>query len=129
MLAIDTNVVVRFLTGDDADQAARARDLIASEDVLVSSTVLMETEWVLRSAYGLARGKVLPALRAFAGLPRVSIDEPERVAKALDWAAQGMDFAAALHLAGASGCEALATFDRKLTKLAATVGAPAVREL
>src|SRR5271165_3450212 len=52
MLAIDTNLVVRYLVGDDPGQAARARSLIDNNDVFVCTTVLLETEWVLRSVYG-----------------------------------------------------------------------------
>ena len=129
MLAIDTSVVVRFLTGDDADQAKRARGLIESQEVLTSSTVLMEAEWVLRSAYSLDRTEVIQALTAFAGLPHVFVQEPERVARALHWAKQGMDFADALHLAGAGDCEAFVTFDRRFAKAAGGLEGPPVREL
>ena len=55
MLAIDTNVIVRYLTGDHPQQARKARTLIESEHVFVCTTVLLETEWVLRSVYGLTR--------------------------------------------------------------------------
>ena len=51
MLAVDTNVIVRYLTGDDAEQFAKASALIRSEDVYVCTTVLLETEWVLRRGY------------------------------------------------------------------------------
>lgn len=128
MLAIDTNVVVRFLTRDDADQAERARGLIENQDVLASSTVLMEAEWVLRSAYALDRTEVIQALTAFAGLPHVFVQEPERVARALHWARKGMDFADALHLAGAGDCEAFVTFDRRFVKAADGLEGPPVRE-
>jgi predicted nucleic acid-binding protein len=52
MLAIDTNLIVRYLTGDHPEQSPKARALIDSEDVFVCTTVLLETEWVLRSVYG-----------------------------------------------------------------------------
>ena len=42
MIAIDTNVVVRFLVNDDPEQATRARRLIEAEDVFLSTTVLLE---------------------------------------------------------------------------------------
>lgn len=51
MTALDTNVVVRFLVNDDDQQAQRARALIAAGNVHIPPTVLLETEWVLRSAY------------------------------------------------------------------------------
>ncbi len=69
MRAIDTNVVVRYLTGDDAKQSARARAVIESGSVFVSTTVVLESAWVLRSVYGFSRDAVANALRAFLGLP------------------------------------------------------------
>ena len=51
MLAIDTNIIVRLLTNDDPDQAAKAKSLIEGAEVFVATTVLLETEWVLRGAY------------------------------------------------------------------------------
>lgn len=128
MLAIDTNIVVRLLVADDPVQAEAARSLIGREDVLVSSTVLLEAEWVLRSAYDLDRSAVLQTLSAFCGLPHVVLAEPDRVAAAIAWALAGLDFADALHLAGAAGCEAFVTFDRRLFQAAARApAAPAVR--
>ena len=111
MRAVDTNVVVRYLTGDDPGQAARARAVIDAGDVCVSTTVLLESEWVLRSVYGLSRTEVAAALRAFAGLPGLSVESPAVLSEALDHAERGMDFADALHLGAAARCEALLTFD------------------
>jgi len=99
MLAVDTNVIVRYLTGDDAEQFAKASALIRDEDVYVCTTVLLETEWVLRRGYRFSRERVSAALTAFAGLPRVTLADPALTAKALDWRRRGMDFADALHLA------------------------------
>ncbi len=48
MLAIDTNVIVRYLVADDREQARRARELIDGGRVFIATTVLLETEWVLR---------------------------------------------------------------------------------
>jgi predicted nucleic-acid-binding protein len=127
VLAIDTNVIVRFLTGDDPVQARRARRLIESETIFVSTTVLLETEWVLRSAYGYSAGIAREALASFAGLPRVKLEDAPLVAAALGWMDRGMDFADALHLDRTEGCTAFASFDRKLAKLARAVGGPAVR--
>ena len=122
MLAIDTNVIVRFLTGDDPRQARRARALIDTEAVFVATTVMLETEWVLRSAYGFTGAQVSQALIAFAGLPGVTLQEPERLARALDWAARGLDFADALHLAAAAAAGGFRTFDRRLARRAADLG-------
>jgi predicted nucleic acid-binding protein len=62
MLAIDTNLIVRYLVGDDLGQAARARRLIDNNDVFVCTTVLLETEWVLRSVHGFSAAQCAKAL-------------------------------------------------------------------
>jgi predicted nucleic acid-binding protein len=121
MLAIDTNLIVRYLTGDHPRQSAKARALIDGNDVFVCTTVLLETEWVLRSVYGHPPAPLAQALVAFAGLPRVTLEDEALVAKALDWMKRGMDFADALHLARAEGCEAFLSFDRSLAKRASVL--------
>ena len=116
MLAVDTNVVVRYLTGDHPEQSTRARALVDTQDVYVCSTVLLETEWVLRDAYKLAAGPLAKALRAFAGLPHVTIEDAPLAAQALDWMEAGLDFADALHLSKAIGHDGFATFDRRFAR-------------
>ena len=123
MIAVDTNVVVRFLVKDDPDQAQRARALIEVETVFVPTSVLLEAEWVLRSAYRLQHQAVVAGLRGFLRLPSVFAQDQEATFAALDWAEQGMDFADALHLASAASCEAFASFDRSLERTARKVGA------
>jgi predicted nucleic-acid-binding protein len=128
MLAIDTNIVVRYLVRDHPKQSAQAQALIDGNDVFVATTVMLESEWVLRSVYDYSAARVCSALRAFAGLPHVSVENPALVAEALDLAERGMDFADALHLRSASACEAMLTFDRKFIGSAAAIGDDRVRE-
>lgn len=128
MLAIDTNLIVRYLTGDHAKQSARARALIDGEPVFVAITVILEVEWVLRSAYAYQAANVARALRAFAGLPTVTVEDGATVAVALDLAEKGLDFADALHLTRTGHCEGFVTFDRKLVKAAKAAGYQRVRE-
>ena len=118
MQAIDTNIVIRYLTGDHPQQAARASAVIDAGDVFVGTTVLLESEWVLRSVYGFSGSEVAVALRALAGLPNVSVESPAMLAEALNRAENGMDFADALHLGAAARCEAMLTFDRRFIELA-----------
>jgi predicted nucleic acid-binding protein len=66
MLAIDTNVIVRYLTADHPEQSPKAKALIDTASEFVCTTVLLETEWVLRSVYGYSPAKVAEALGAFA---------------------------------------------------------------
>jgi predicted nucleic-acid-binding protein len=127
MIAIDTNVIVRYLVADEPEQFRRATALIEGEAVFISSTVVLEAEWVLRVSYRLDRAAILGALRRFADLPTVAFENLIILAQALEWAEQCMDFADALHLAGAAGCDAFASFDRALQRTAAKLGAPEVR--
>lgn len=129
MLAIDTNVLVRFLAKDDPEQSPKARSLIERETIFVALTVLLEAEWVLRSAYGFDPERLLNAFRAFAGLKTVVIQDPRALSKAIAWAEAGMDFADALHLAQMGQSEAFATFDARLAKAAKRMGAAEVRGL
>jgi predicted nucleic-acid-binding protein len=117
--AVDTNVIVRFLTNDHPAQAAKARKLIGGGDIFVATSVLLETEWVLRSGYGFATDRLVQALRGFAGLPGVTLEDPQLAARAFDWAEQGLDFADSLHLGRAQGCAAFLSFDHKLAKAVA----------
>ena len=112
----DTNVVVCYLTGDDPTQAAKARAVIGQTPVFVPRTVLLEAEWVLRGVYDLPPKQVIPALRALAGLPGVSVEDAGLVAKAMDWAEADMDFADALHLAATAECEGFLTFDKRFAR-------------
>lgn len=128
MIAIDTNLVIRYLTHDDAKQSKQARAIINGDDVFVSITVILEVEWVLRSVYGLPRAACVAAIRSFAGLPTVRLEEPAIVAEALDLFAQGMDFADALHLLKARHCERFVTFDRKFMKAAKAAGHDMVQD-
>lgn len=122
MIAIDTNIVVRYLTGDHPEQSARARAIVDAGPVFVPVTVLLEVDWVLRSAYGQRAPDVARALRAFGGLPSVTYDEASIVAEALDRAERGMDFADALHLDKSAACERFVSFDQKLIKAALSEG-------
>lgn len=127
MLAIDTNIVVRYLVADDHAQAARARKLIDNNDILVCTTVMLESEWVLRSVYGFSAIQCAKALSDLAGLPRVTLDDPAVVMKALGWVRQGIDFADGLHLAKAENCDAFISFDREFAVAANALGGINVR--
>lgn len=128
MLAIDTNLIVRYLTGDHPKQSPRARKLIDGQPVFAAVTVVLESDWVLRSTYDCHPAEVARALRAFGGLPTVTVEDEALVAAALDLAEAGMDFADALHLGRSTHCEGFATFDRKFVKAAKAAGHDAVQE-
>jgi len=72
---------------------------MAAGGVFVATTVLLETEWVLRQTYRLSRPVIVDFLRALTVLTGVTIEDTDRLTTALDWVDAGMDFADALHLA------------------------------
>ena len=118
MLAVDTNLVVRLLANDDATQARRAAALFASDQIFISKTVLLESEWVLRFSYELPPKVILQALRNIVGLPNVMVEQQHEIAEALEGFERGLDFADALHLASSRRAGRFATFDKKLIKRA-----------
>jgi predicted nucleic-acid-binding protein len=118
MVAADTKVIVRFLTRDNPAQAARAASLLSNRPVWIPKTVLLETSWVLLRLYGFTRIEVNQALKGFAGLRNVRVEDPTQLARAFEWTALGIDFADALHLASSVGTNRFLTFDRKFVRRA-----------
>jgi predicted nucleic-acid-binding protein len=124
VIALDTNVVVRFLVEDEPRQAARARSLVAravsaGEPVFIADIVWCETVWVLDSAYGFERAAIGAALRRLLSARGVAVRSFDRLGAALDAFERGRgDFADYLirEEARAEGCESVATFDRALLK-------------
>lgn len=122
MIAVDTNVVIRLLTQDEPRQARRAVALFRSEEIWLPKTVLLEAEWVLRSLYDFPAERTVAALRKLAALSNVRTEDAAAVAAALDWAALGLDFADALHLASRVEAATFVSFDRSLVKRARRAG-------
>ena len=114
MRAVDTNILVRFLTADDPKQAKAARRVMEAGDIFIGVTVILETEWVLRAGYGFAPDLIATGLRGIGGLPGITLEDPTQVAQALNWMIEGMDFADALYLSRSNHCSAFLTFDKKL---------------
>ena len=125
MLGIDTNVLVRFLVRDDEAQFDKAKKLIrrevtAGRRVFVSQLVLLETEWVLRSRYGLQKTELLHALSGLLDAADVQFEDEPAIEEALFiWKENAVGFADCL--IGAQnrrlGCSTTATFDLKAAKL------------
>ncbi len=122
MIAADTNVIVRLLTGDEPRQSDQARRLFEANTIFLPKTVLLEAEWVLRRLYRLDRLPINKALDDLLSLPNVKAEDESLLRQALAWNRDGMDFADALHLAVSRGAERFATFDRRMIKSAASTG-------
>ena len=119
MIALDTNVVVRLLVNDHEDQHRLAYDVVAAGPVFVTLAVLMETEWVLRKAYGFSRPEILAALQGLVGLEQLTVDDGRGAKLVLTAFEAGFDFADAVHLVQARPAEKFATFDLALLRKAA----------
>ncbi len=129
MTAVDTNVVVRLLTGDDRKQAAAARALFAAEPIWIAKTVLLETEWVLRSLYGFDTGAIRDALTRLLGLENVRVEDAAAVAAALTLTHSGIDLADAMHLSSRPAGARFVSFDKSFVAPAKKAGASGVARL
>jgi len=128
--ALDTNVLVRIITNDDSAQAARAAAFLrAQERVFIPKTVLLELEWVLRSAYRIGPMTIASALHNVRRVSNVEIEDEAAVTQALEWYEHGMDFADALHVATAGRERRFATFDNRLRRKVRQLGAGELAEM
>jgi predicted nucleic-acid-binding protein len=119
MIALDTNVLARFLLKDDAAQFKQACELLSRAEVFTAPpTVILELVWVLES-YDCTRAEVLQGLRALLGLPNFKPKSFEALFHAIKWYEAGMDFGDALHLALSEGDESFVSFDMALGKVSA----------
>jgi predicted nucleic-acid-binding protein len=122
MNAVDTNILVRLLMADDPRQTAAARALFESSPVWIAKTVLLETVWVLRSAFGLDEKSIAVVLSWLVTIRGVSIEDELAVLEALKLTGQGLEFAGALHAASRPAGVAFQSFDRKFVKRAKLAG-------
>jgi predicted nucleic-acid-binding protein len=124
VIALDTNVLVRFLVRDDERQSARAEALVrrtaaAGEPLFVSDVTLCELVWVLGTAYEIPRAEIAAGLRRLASAAQLLFRRPDAIRRAIEaYASRRGDFADYLILEHASeaGCSAVATFDRALLR-------------
>jgi predicted nucleic-acid-binding protein len=129
MTAVDTNVVVRLLTGDEPKQAAAARALFAAGPIWIAKTVLLETGWVLRSLYGFDEGAVRTAFTKLLGLKNVHVQDESSLAAALAVTASGIELADAIHLSSRPPGAKFVSFDRTFVQRAIRAGVADVSDL
>jgi len=123
LIALDTNILARYLLDDEPAQARAARRLLADAkaEYWIPVTVVLELAWVLRKGDA-PRSVVMERLRDLLSLRNVRVQNADPVFQALRWAAQGMDLADALHLVLSGKAERFATFDEALVKQARKLG-------
>lgn len=117
-ISIDTNLIVRLVTNDEPRTAAKVRALISVGPVLITTSVFLEAEWVLRTVYGFPREKIAGVMERFIAMANVTLSDVRVIAEALAWFKGGMDFGDALHLASSIGATRLVTLDRDFIRAA-----------
>ena len=118
MIAVDTNIVLRLILGDDDRQVAAIRSLAERAALHISLTAMLETGWVLASRYRMTRDDVADALASLLALEGVDIAQSDLVRWAIERYRAGADWADVIHLASSSKSEAFATLDRRLARQA-----------
>ena len=123
MIGVDTNVLVRWLTADDATAYKRVVRLVADsgdDGLYLSDTVLVELVWVLTRTYRLGRMEALETLEALLDTRQFVCADRGLCLEALRLAQEsGCDFADALAAVAKreAGCETTLTFDQKAARL------------
>jgi predicted nucleic acid-binding protein len=119
---IDTNILVRHLTGDPPSRARRATDFLGQADeLLLTDLVAAEVVYVLESFYEVERSRVAELMRAIVGFPSIVVLDPALLLRALEiYEVDRLDFADAYLVASAeaSGVGAVASFDRSIDGVA-----------
>ncbi len=118
---VDTNVLIRHLTGDPPAQARRAtRYLERAEALLLPDLILAEVAYVLESFYEVARVEVARTLRAVLGFPAIRVLDVELLQRAVEvYEVHRLDFADAYLVASAerTGIGVIASFDRSIDRV------------
>ena len=121
MIAFDTNLLVRIAVNDDQRQADMAEQLLDSQQVFISRTVLLESEWVLRAVYKKSRSDIAAFFESAMMTTNMVMENAAELAHAIEWYKLGADFADAMHLC-MCGQSVLHTFDGEFCKAARKAG-------
>jgi predicted nucleic-acid-binding protein len=122
MIALDTNVLVRYLVSDDEAQASRARALIRrssgrDEQLLVTDIVMCEVVWVLEAGYSFAKSEIATTLHALLRARHLRFQHADELKRALDAYEKGRgDFSDYVirEVSVTDGATTVVTFDKKL---------------
>ena len=118
---VDTNILVRHLTGDPPEMAARATAYLqAGTELLLTDLVTAETVYVLESFYGTERDQVAEAVRSLVAFESVVCVDSALLVRAVEvYETDRIDFAEAYLVACAesTGVTRIASFDRSLDRV------------
>ena len=118
---VDTNVLVRHLTGDPPDLAERATAYLGTEpELLLTDLVVAETVYVLESFYAAPRDQVGEAVRSLVAFDSIVCVDPALLLRAVEvYETDRIDFAEAYLVACAetTGVGQVASFDRSIDRV------------
>lgn len=118
---VDTNILIRHLTGDPPEQAARAtRYLEQADELLLPDLILAEVAYVLESFYETPREQVAETLRAVLAFPAIRVVDTDLLQRAVEvYEHHRLDFADAYLVASAerTGVGVIASFDRAIERV------------
>ena len=118
---IDTNIIVRHLTGDPPEMAQRATRFLASErELLLTDLVVAETVYVLESFYRAPRSQIAEALRSLLAFESIVCIDAALLLRAVEiYETDRVDFAEAYLIACAESTEVrrVASFDRSIDRV------------
>ena len=118
---VDTNILIRHLTGDPPTQARRAtRYLDQTDQLLLADLILAEVAYVLESYYEVARPQVAETLHAILAFPAIRVVDGDLLQRAIEvYEVHGLDFADAYLVASAerTGVGVVASFDRGIDRV------------
>ena len=119
---VDTNVLIRHLTGDPPELAARAtRYLGRADELLLPDLILAEVAYVLESFYEVPRAQVATTLRSVLAFPAIRVVDADLLQRAVEvYERHRLDFADAYLVASAerTGIGVIASFDRDIDRVA-----------
>lgn len=118
---VDTNILVRHLTGDPADAGARATAYLGSApELLLTDLVAAETVYVLESYYEVPRSQVAEALRSLIAFDSIVCVDPALLLRSVEvYELERLDFAEAYLVACAesTGVGVVVSFDRSIDRV------------
>ena len=124
MIALDTNILVRYLLDDDQHQAKAARNLLSEltpeQSGFVCREVIIELAWVLQNTYGLSRDQISETLENLIATKELKFEAADDVVSAINHYKEGGASLPDRMIAAAAkrrGAHPLYTFDQKLARL------------
>jgi predicted nucleic-acid-binding protein len=116
--AIDTNIVIRILLRDDPTQIVLVDKLVSQGNLLITNTVVIETEWVLRAVYRYNCSELSDLFESLLEIDGIRLQDSDGFRWATERYRAGADFTDMMHLLELDDSDCFITFDRKMLRQA-----------